>query len=201
MYGILQSLGIRMPADPYRVADSVFQALDENGDGIVTLDEYKDVAQRNPVILQGLGLFEPQNVVQYELPTSGVTVTFGHAHWGLMLNIMIGIRLSIPASAAATPKYLLPKHYTERQRIPLEGNFSLDVTLMDKLGFSTEKMEDNEFINYSPLIFQSAREVASIREESYMVSHSRQVLREDSNILLSYLWDQNSFLGTSFVES
>ena len=54
----------------------------------------------------------------------------------------------------------------------MDSNFSFDVTLMDKLGFSTEKMEDNEFVNYSPMIFKSAREIAGIPEGSYMVGAS-----------------------------
>ena len=41
---------------------------------------------------------------------------------------------------------------------------------MDKFALASEKMEDNEFINYSPLVFKGARELASISEGSYLVS-------------------------------
>jgi len=169
MYGILTNLGITPHRDACEVADSIFNAMDENGDEIITLQEYKDAVNQNPVLLQGLGLFDPKDEIQYQLPTHGVTVTFGHAKWGLMLNIMIGIRLAVPAAGELT-SHLLPRHYTEKQKIPLEGNYTLDIAIMDKFGFGTEKMEENEFVNYCPLIFKKAREVCKISEASYMLS-------------------------------
>lgn len=69
--------------------------MDADGDKIITLEEYKSIITKNPVLLQGLGLYNPENEIRYELPTRGITVTFGHPNWGLMLNIMIGIRLSV----------------------------------------------------------------------------------------------------------
>lgn len=77
------------------MADSIFDAMDADGDNRITLEEYKKLVNKKPVLLQGLGLYDPGNEIQYELPTRGITVTFGHANWGLMLNIMIGIRLSV----------------------------------------------------------------------------------------------------------
>lgn len=40
---------------------------------------------------------------------------------------------------------------------------------MDKLAISNEKMEENEFVNYSPMIFKRARELCLITESSYIV--------------------------------
>ena len=93
------------------MADSIFKALDEDNNGLVTLEEFKDVAQQRPIVLQGLGLYNPENYVHYELPASGTTVTFGHAKWGLMLNIMIGIRLSVRFLLFLFLRFILFSHY------------------------------------------------------------------------------------------
>ena len=76
-------------------AREIFLAQIDHDSSVGTTLQFKDIAQQRPIVLQGLGLYNPENYVHYELPTSGITVTFGHAKWGLMLNIMIGIRLSV----------------------------------------------------------------------------------------------------------
>lgn len=40
---------------------------------------------------------------------------------------------------------------------------------MDKLAISTEKMEENEFVNYSPEVFKHFRTLANISDSSYIV--------------------------------
>ena len=92
-------MGIPTKENPENVAKSIFSELDENKDGIVTSTEYKSVASKNPLLLQGIGMFNPEKIQNFPVsavfPSQGIAITFGHPNWPLVLNIMIGLRLSI----------------------------------------------------------------------------------------------------------
>ena len=57
MLGTLSDSATNVSANPEHVVEHLFQELDENKDGRITLAEYKRGAQRNPAIVQGLALF------------------------------------------------------------------------------------------------------------------------------------------------
>ncbi|KAG2372711.1 hypothetical protein C9374_013612 [Naegleria lovaniensis] len=121
LYKVLTSLGLgsKTMQDPIVYANKLFDEMDEEKCGYLTLEAYKKGALKNSNLLKGLGVLESsESVIDQDALTTrengmpiltendlkntsdkpmkhqGKIIGFGSRKWNLCLNMMIGIRLS-----------------------------------------------------------------------------------------------------------
>src|SRR3990167_1636771 len=99
----------------------------------------------------------------------GKNVIFGNTNWCLIIQMMIGIRMTL-LKYDNLPKYLFPRHYTDKfriqldnQNLPKEGFKLLDYFTLD------EEVNHQEFVSYYPYIFKHIRAFFHISDSQYLV--------------------------------
>jgi hypothetical protein len=125
------------------------------------------VIKKQPNLYHKVGLVPYYDPPRVKIPTKGVPVSFGHPNWRVILNMMIGIRKVIAEYPDCD--FLYPKHYTERVLHTLGDSFVTDFSLADMFSKDEEKMNNNEFVTYAPLIFVKIRNLFKITSDSYLV--------------------------------
>ncbi|KAL9643767.1 hypothetical protein ABK040_016069 [Willaertia magna] len=200
---------------PIDYANELFNEMDTENLNYLTLQSYKDAAMRLTDKFVGLGIVnETQPIIQendnnnnnnnttnnngyFQLlpeenfsPTPknkplGKLITFGSKRWQLVLNIMLGIRLSIDATGTIERNVraedfhvrilfdLLKESNNNLNDWLYLSNTSNNITYIPPPLKNSEE-EDNAidvtFVDYAPFVFKHIRHLSGVSEKSYMMS-------------------------------
>eukprot|EP00736_Rhodelphis_marinus_P009012 Rmarinus@m.17012 len=144
-----------------KYVSNVFELAGVGTGGSLCLDDYRDLALRNPAVLQGLNIVQTRAAVP--IGRSGRSVFFGTDRWSQVLSIMLGMRLT---SDGVTRHYnLTTPEALDRMELTDEAyKFKMDISIPSEDG------REAIFTSYAPLAFRKIKRAFGILEDSFMLS-------------------------------
>ncbi|KAL1495262.1 hypothetical protein AB1Y20_017122 [Prymnesium parvum] len=181
--GILDAAG-----DAEQMAKALFDQMDREGKGFILKSDYLQLASTNPELIKKIGLDNtsangrkslqrrksainpPRSAEQRRRSRRkkrGTTVTFGHANWEQVVQMMLGIRLSVghalqearePAASASDQLPLPEALYWQvwKTQIPTSSHGAEHSSI--------------PFKDYAPQVFRRIRHIFGVSDREYMLS-------------------------------
>lgn len=174
------------PENAARSAKELVKWMDRDGDGYVTRDEYIQLARERPDIIKQVGLGggvrksqSQRNPTAHQVQAmseassnahkqkQGTVITFGHANWELVVQMMLGIRMALGMGVATS----------EQRASHASGTSKAEATDTDNPAFNKFLIPSHKddkarivFKDYSPDIFKRIRKLFDIIEKDYALS-------------------------------
>ncbi|KAF4680354.1 hypothetical protein FOZ60_013669 [Perkinsus olseni] len=108
---------------------------------------------------------KPSRVRRLLGPKKGLAVHFGHEDWNMVLNMMIGLRISVGRLSQEVDRPVLDADFLMKDKfsiVPRIANI-FDSKVSDKVTIT-------RFIDYAPYVFKSLRRLSGITDEEYLRS-------------------------------
>jgi len=172
-------------------ADDLFKLMDEEGKGYITREDYIELARTRPELIKQIGLGGSSPVRRGRRASTvggsrprgakpkprkrGVTIGFGHDRWELVVQMMLGIRISLSRIAESKKRLGLPlaresSHGAIGDLLPMTLAQFDEVRTFEIPSHKHGRDHGIQFKDYSPLVFHRIRRLFNIPEDEYALS-------------------------------
>ncbi|PRP85099.1 putative phosphatidylinositol-4-phosphate 5-kinase [Planoprotostelium fungivorum] len=174
--------------------------------GSIDVQEYVDMATRDPLYISSLGLVSNRDITQfstlqyaYSSPRRGALISFGNEYWNMAYSMFFGIRVAVGEAASEfemNPRELEPKDFTLEVQYPLGRHdvIVLRTTKLTRCSICKSVGLEWNFRDYSPAVFHNIRQVLNIKPKHYMFSLGPEKIL--GNLLLGNLGSLCSLVST-----